>query len=129
MANTRQSLYVLFLVVATVAAVPAVSAQIVVDREPRTSDYRETPDEVAPEEEVKYLRHWNRSHDEQTRWGGGRRHFGPRDAIRLVQQRGYHVRSVEDVGERFLVRARRGGDDLLVSVSRRGDIMGIAHDR
>jgi hypothetical protein len=36
---------------------------------------------------------------------------------------------VRDVGERYLIRAWRDGDDLLVSVSRRGEIMGVVHDR
>jgi uncharacterized protein YuzE len=38
------------------------------------------------------------------------------------------VRDVNDVGERYLVKASRDGDDLLVSVSRSGEIMGVIHD-
>jgi hypothetical protein len=49
--------------------------------------------------------------------------------MRLLERRGYRVGDVKDVGERYLVSASRDGDNLLVSVSRRGEIMGVVHDR
>ncbi|MGV2085720.1 hypothetical protein [Rhizobium sp. K7/93] len=55
--------------------------------------------------------------------------FGPGDVITLLEGRGYRVRNVQDVGKRYLVKATRGGDNLLVSVSRSGDIMGVVHDQ
>jgi hypothetical protein len=74
-----------------------------------------------------FLRRWNRHHDAENAWGYGG--FGPEDVIRLLERRGYQVDDVRDVGPRYLVRARRDGDDLLVSVSRQGEIMGVVHDR
>ncbi|MBB4955127.1 hypothetical protein H4S14_003254 [Agrobacterium vitis] len=79
--------------------------------------------------ESNFLNTWNRHHDAQNRWLGRSRNFGPDDVIRLLEDRGYRVRNVQDVGERFLVKATRGGDNLLVSVSRSGDIMGVVHDQ
>jgi len=79
--------------------------------------------------EASFLHAWNRNHDAENRWYGRRANFGPDDVISLLEDRGYRVRNIEDVGERYLVQASRGGDDLLVSVSRSGDIMGVVHDR
>lgn len=78
--------------------------------------------------ESQFLNRWNRHHDAQQRWSGDQASFGPDDVINLLEGRGYRVRSVEDVGPRFLVKASRDGDRLLVSVSRSGDIMGVVHD-
>lgn len=72
---------------------------------------------------------WNRRHDARREWGLRRGSFGPNDAMRLLERRGYRVKDVRDVGERYIVRAWRGGDDLLVSVSRSGEIVGVVHER
>ncbi len=79
--------------------------------------------------EANFLHSWNRLHDDQNHWSRERSSFGPDDVITLLEDRGYRVRSVQDVGERYLVNASRSGDDLLVSVSRYGDIMGVVHER
>ncbi|MGO8396684.1 hypothetical protein ACC760_40040, partial [Rhizobium ruizarguesonis] len=68
-------------------------------------------------------------HDQRSGWRSGRDNFGPDYAVRLLERRGYRVRDVKDVGERYLIMAWRDGDDLLVSVSRMGEIMGVVHDR
>jgi hypothetical protein len=104
---------------------PTAVAQVVIeDRAYQTPGYGEQ------QTESEFLRDWNRRHDARARgtpWQSPETRFGPSDAMRLVQARGYRVYDVQDVGERFLVRATRGDDKLLVSVSRRGDIMGIVH--
>ncbi|MGV2052454.1 hypothetical protein ACQZ48_20435 [Agrobacterium sp. 22-209-1] len=107
----------------TVAAVgPALSQAVNYDD--RFSD----PYEVDGNTESRFLHAWNRHHDAENRWSG-RRSFGPDDVITLLEDRGYRVRDVQDVGERYLVKATRGSDNLLVSVSRGGEIMGVVHDR
>ncbi|MFK3780123.1 hypothetical protein [Agrobacterium sp. NPDC089420] len=73
--------------------------------------------------EADFLGRWNQRHERR-----GWDRFGPDDAIHLLERRGYRVKTVTDVGERFLVRASRDGDDLLVSVSRGGEIMGVVHE-
>lgn len=78
--------------------------------------------------ESNFLQNWNRRHDSLNRWGTARNNFGPDDVIRLLERRGYRVKNVRDVGPRYLVKASRGDDDLLVSVSRRGEVMGVVHD-
>jgi hypothetical protein len=102
---------------------PAV-AQVVIynDQSPDASS-----DEGATESN--FLQDWNRRHDWPNRWGERRNNFGPDDVMRLLERRGYRVGDVKDVGERYLVSASRDGDNLLVSVSRRGEIMGVVHDR
>jgi hypothetical protein len=80
-------------------------------------------------DETQFIQEFNRRHESRDRWSENRRSFGPRDVIRLLERRGYRVRDVNDVGERYLVKASRDGDDLLVSVSRSGEIMGVIHDR
>lgn len=89
-----------------------------------TSNDSDAPGQV----ESNFLQQWNRRHDERGRWGFDPDNYGPEDVIRLLERRGYRVNSVEDVGPRYLVKAWRDGDDLLVSVSRRGEIMGVVHD-
>jgi hypothetical protein len=79
-------------------------------------------------DETQFIQEFNRRHESRDRWSENRRSFGPRDVIRLLERRGYRVRDVNDVGERYLVKASRDGDDLLVSVSRSGEIMGVIHD-
>ncbi|BBU63300.1 hypothetical protein MSC49_32350 [Methylosinus sp. C49] len=79
--------------------------------------------------ESQYLEQWNRRHAERREWTPSPRDFSPDDAIRLLQRRGYRVFGVNDVGLRYLVRAWRDGDHLLVSLSREGEIMGVVHDR
>jgi hypothetical protein len=106
-----------------IAAVPALSQVVIYDNRP--PDYYSADGDV----ESQFLHAWNRHHDNQNRWPGQRSSFGPEDVITLLEDRGYTVRNVQDVGERFLVKATRGGDDLLVSVSRSGDIMGVVHDQ
>lgn len=94
--------------------------------------YNDQPPEIYSDEgetETHFIQDWNRHHDSRDRWGQRRNNLGPDDVIRLLERRGYRVRNVDDVGERFLVKASRGGDNLLVSVSRRGEIMGVVHDR
>jgi hypothetical protein len=76
-------------------------------------------------DERRFLHRWNQRHEVNGEWEDN---FGPRDAIRLLERRGYEVRSVDDVGPRFLVHARRDDDNLLVSVSRQGEIMGVVHE-
>ncbi|HEY0121587.1 MAG TPA: hypothetical protein VGC14_07485 [Rhizobium sp.] len=104
---------------------PAV-AQVVIYNEQSPDGYS---DPGEGQTEANFLHAWNREHDSSNRWGEPRGNFGPNDVIRLLERRGYRVRDVNDVGERFLVRASRGDDNLLVSVSRRGEIMGVVHDR
>ncbi|OBZ97564.1 hypothetical protein ADU59_00695 (plasmid) [Pararhizobium polonicum] len=106
-----------------IAAVPAFSQVVIYDD--RFSD----PYSVDGNTESNFLHAWNRHHDAQNRWSGLRSSFGPDDVITLLEDRGYRVRNVQDVGERYLVKATRGGDNLLVSVSRSGDIMGVVHDQ
>ncbi|NTJ65380.1 hypothetical protein G6M50_06715 [Agrobacterium rhizogenes] len=102
--------------------VPAV-AQVVLHEDRSPDDYS-----ADDETESNYLHAWNRHHDARTVWGESRNHFGPDDVIRLLEGRGYRVRNVKDVGVRYLVQATRGDDNVLVSVSRSGDIMGVVHD-
>ncbi|QCJ01204.1 hypothetical protein J5285_22245 (plasmid) [Agrobacterium larrymoorei] len=106
-----------------IAALPAFSQVVIYDGQP--SD----PYSVDGNTESDFLHAWNRHHDVERRWSGQRSSYGPNDVITLLQDRGYKVRNVEDVGERYLVKATRGGDNLLVSVSKSGDIMGVVHDR
>ncbi len=93
------------------------------------NDQFSDPYSVEGQTEGRFLQTWNRHHDSRNRWEGRRNNFGPDDVINLLEERGYRVRNVDDVGERYLVEASRGGDDLLVSVSRAGEIMGVVHDR
>lgn len=102
--------------------VPAV-AQVVIHRDQSSDDYSAQDDT-----ESNFLHAWNSHHDARNMWGEGRSNFGPDDVIRLLEGRGYRVRNVRDVGVRYLVQASRGDDNLLVSVSRSGDIMGVVHD-
>jgi len=106
----------------TVLITPAV-AQVVIHED-------QSPDDYSPgdETESNFLHAWNRHHDAPNKWGEHRNDFGPDDVIRLLEGRGYRVRNVKDVGLRYLVEATRGDDNLLVSVSRGGDIMGVVHD-
>lgn len=106
-----------------VAAIPAFSQVVIYN------DQFSEPYSMDGNTESRFLHTWNRHHDAQNRWYDRRANFGPDDVISLLEERGYRVRNVEDVGERYLVQASRGGDDLLVSVSRAGDIMGVVHDR
>ncbi|MBZ5763720.1 hypothetical protein LAV84_30180 [Rhizobium sp. VS19-DR104.2] len=106
-----------------IAAVPAFSQVVIYDRQ--AAD----PYSVDGNTESNFLRSWNRHHDHQNRWSGQQSNFGPDDVITLLEDRGYRVKDVQDVGERYLVKATRGGDNLLVSVSRSGDIMGVVHDQ
>ncbi|MBY5855480.1 hypothetical protein ELI49_00785 [Rhizobium ruizarguesonis] len=105
--------------------VPA-RAQVVI-QEGQGPEFYADPDDN--QTEMDFLQRWNRHHDQRSGWRSGRDNFGPDDAVRLLERRGYRVRDVKDVGERYLIRAWRDGDDLLVSVSRRGEIMGVVHDR
>ncbi|MBO9136763.1 hypothetical protein J5289_27455 (plasmid) [Rhizobium sp. B230/85] len=105
------------------AAVPAFSQVVIYDGQPSDSY------SVDGNTESNFLHSWNRHHDHQNRWSVQRPSFGPDDVITLLEDRGYRVRDVQDVGERYLVKATRGGDNLLVSVSRSGDIMGVVHDQ
>ncbi|MBW9080744.1 hypothetical protein JNB84_22540 [Rhizobium pusense] len=98
-------------------------AQVVI-HEGSVSGYYEDGDR-----EADFLQRWNRHHDRRAGWAPGWANFGPNDAVRLLERRGYRVRDVQDVGERYLIRAWRDGDDLLVSVSRRGEIVGVVHDQ
>lgn len=111
--------------VAIAAGLAGPSQAQVVIYDDRSPAYHPNPGEA----EAYFLQTWNRRHDER----GGRRvyrdYYGPEDVIRLLERRGYRVNRVDDVGERYLVRAWRDGDDLLVSVSRRGEIVGVVHDR
>ena len=109
-------------VLCTVPSAPAFSQVVIYDGQPSDSY------SVDGDTESNFLHAWNRHHDNQNRWSE-RRRFGPDDVIALLEDRGYRVRNVQDVGERFLVKATRGGDKLLVSVSRSGDIMGVVHDQ
>lgn len=102
--------------------VPAV-AQVVL-HEDQLLDDRSVDDET----ESNFLHAWNHHHDARNMWGDRRGNFGPDDVIRLLEGRGYRVRNVKDVGIRYLVQATRGDDNLLVSVSRSGDIVGVVHD-
>lgn len=112
------------LTVATMADLitPAV-AQVVIHEDQSPDD-----DSARDETESNFLHTWNRHHEARNRWGERRDNFGPDDVIRLLEGRGYRVRTVKDVGLRYLVEATRGDDNLLVSVSRSGDIMGVVHD-
>jgi hypothetical protein len=107
-----------------VATTPSL-AQVVIYEE------RRSPSVYVEEDgdETQFIQEFNRRHESRDRWSENRRSFGPRDVIRLLERRGYRVRDVNDVGERYLVKASRDGDDLLVSVSRSGEIMGVIHDR
>ncbi len=107
----------------SIAAAPAFSQVVIYD------DQSSDPYSVDGRTESSFLHSWNRHHDAQGRWSGQGTSFGPDDVITLLEDRGYRVRNVQDVGERYLVKATRGGDNLLVSVSRSGDIMGIVHDQ
>lgn len=109
--------------VMTALAAP-VAAQVVIER-----DHSRTVDPAEAELESQVLQDWNRRHSATGQWGERRGNFGPHDVIRLLEGRGFRVRDVNDVGARFLVKASRGDEDLLVSVSRSGEIMGIVHDR
>ncbi|KJF72551.1 hypothetical protein [Agrobacterium arsenijevicii] len=104
------------------ASSPALSQAVIYD------DGSSDPYSVDGNTESRFLHAWNRNHDAKNRWNG-RASFGPEDVITLLEDRGYRVRNVQDVGERYLVKATRGGDNLLVSVSRAGEIMGVVHDR
>jgi len=110
--------------IVAVGVVPPASAQVVI-----YNDQDPAPYSGEAQTEGRFLHAWNRHHDSQNRWGGSRDNFGPNDVINLLEDRGYRVRNVDDVGERYLVQASRGDDDLLVSVSRSGEIMGVVHDR
>jgi hypothetical protein len=101
---------------------PAV-AQVVIHEDQSPDDYSDQD-----QTESNFLHAWNRHHDAPNRWGERRDNFGPDDVIRLLERRGYRVRNVKDVGVRYLVEATRGADNLLVSVSRGGEIMGVVHD-
>ncbi|WP_245485005.1 hypothetical protein [Ciceribacter ferrooxidans] len=107
----------------TMGSSPAARAQVVI--------YEDQPSGVYSGEgraEGESLRRWNRRHDTRDGWTNRWASFGPYDAIRLLERRGYRVRDVTNVGERYLLRASRDGDDLLVSVSRRGEIVGVVHE-
>lgn len=106
-------------------ALPA-GAQVVIHEDQGPAYSPDYPDD--DQVETDFLRRWNSHHDSRS-WGSRSANFGPDDAMRLLERRGYRVRDVKDVGERYLIRASRGGDDLLVSVSRRGEIMGVVHDQ
>jgi hypothetical protein len=106
----------------TVLINPAV-AQVVIHEDQAPDDYS-----AQDETESNFLHAWNRHHDKPNMWGERHNSFGPDDVIRLLEGRGYRVRNVKDVGVRYLVKATRGDDNLLVSVSRSGDIMGVVHD-
>ncbi|AYM84831.1 hypothetical protein G6L67_24685 [Agrobacterium tumefaciens] len=106
-----------------IAAPPAFSQVVIHDGQPSDSDA------VDGNTEFNFLHSWNRHHDNQNRWSGQRSSFGSDDVITLLEDRGYRVRNVQDLGERYLVNATRGSDHLLVSVSRYGDIMGVVHDQ
>ncbi|QCJ01066.1 hypothetical protein [Agrobacterium larrymoorei] len=106
-----------------IATLPAFSQVVIYDGQ--SSDRYS----VDGDTESDFLHAWNRHHDNQNRWSGRSGNFGPDDVIILLQDRGYRVSNVQDVGERFLVNATRGGDKVLVSVSRSGDIMGVVHDQ
>ncbi|MGV1872653.1 MULTISPECIES: hypothetical protein [Agrobacterium] len=110
-------------VFSAIAALPAFSQVVIYDGQ------SSEPYSVDGNTESNFLHAWNRNHDDQNRWSQRGRRFGPDDVITLLEDRGYRVRNVQDVGERFLVKATRGGDNLLVSVSRSGDIMGVVHDQ
>jgi hypothetical protein len=98
-------------------ALPSWAQVVIYDDQPTAnSEYR-------GQTEADFLNRWNQRHERR-----GWDHFGPDDAIHLLERRGYRVKNVTDVGERFLVRAWRDGDDLLVSVSRSGEIMGVVHE-
>lgn len=112
-------------IIVTGGAASASHAQVVIHEDPWSSSGYVDQGGV----ESQFLQDWNQRHDSRNRWGEGRRDFGPEDAIRLLERRGYRVRDVEDVGIRYLVKATRGGDDLLVSVSKSGEIMGVVHER
>ncbi|AYG62979.1 hypothetical protein CCGE525_30160 (plasmid) [Rhizobium jaguaris] len=107
----------------TVSAVAPAGAQVVIHEGPRPG-YDDDD-----QGETEFLQRWNQHHDMRNEWGSGWTNFGPNDALRLLERRGYRVRDVRDVGERYLIKAYRDGDDLLVSVSRRGEIVGVVHDQ
>lgn len=98
-------------------------AQVVIHQDQSPDDYSAQDDT-----EQNFLHAWNNHHDARNRWGERRGNFGPDDVIRLLEGRGYRVKNVKDVGTRYLVTATRGDDNLLVSVSRSGEIMGVVHD-
>nr|WP_245279785.1 hypothetical protein [Rhizobium leguminosarum] len=106
-------------------ALPA-GAQVVIHEDQGPAYSPDYPDD--DQVETDFLRRWNSHHDSRS-WGSRSANFGPDDAMRLLERRGYRVRDVKDVGERYLIRASRDGDDLLVSVSRRGEIMSVVHDQ
>ncbi|MBB5662148.1 hypothetical protein GGE68_000315 [Rhizobium leguminosarum] len=101
-------------------ALPA-GAQVVIHEDQGPAYSPDYPDD--DQVETDFLRRWNSHHDSRS-WGSRSANFGPDDAMRLLERRGYRVRDVKDVGERYLIRASRDGDDLLVSVSRRGENYG-----
>lgn len=105
------------------SVVPA-RAQVVIHKGQDSGSY----DDDA-QAEADFLQRWNSDHDRRSEWAPHRANFGPNDAVRLLERRGYRVRDARDVGERFLIRAWRDGDDLLVSVSRGGEIVGVVHDQ
>ncbi|MDK4740013.1 hypothetical protein PH547_14090 [Rhizobium sp. CNPSo 3464] len=108
----------------TMGLVSPAIAQVVIHEDQSPDGYDSDRDQT----ESDFLHAWNRHHDAANRWGERRDNFGPDDVIRLLERRGYHVRNVKDVGVRYLVEATRGNDNLLVSVSRGGEIMGVVHD-
>ncbi|CAM3711204.1 hypothetical protein AGRA671_19645 [Agrobacterium radiobacter] len=101
------------------AAVPAFSQVFIYDGQSLD------PYSVDGRTESNFLHPRSRGHKPQGRWSEQGSSYGPDDVIILLEDRGYRVRNVQDVGERYLVKATRGGDNVLVSVSRSGDIMGV----
>ncbi|TIX89111.1 hypothetical protein BSK43_021055 [Rhizobium sp. P44RR-XXIV] len=112
----------LSIIISAGLVIPA-TAQVVLHQNQSPGD-----DGAQDEVESDFLHAWNRHHDAPNMWGERRNNFGPDDVIRLLERRGYRVRDVRDVGVRYLVQATRGDDNLLVSVSRSGDIVGVVHD-
>lgn len=111
-------------VAATMGLILPARAQVVI-----YNDQSPTFDRGEGETEAHFLQRWNRRHDARGEGGHRLDYFGPDDVVRLLERRGYRVRDVDDVGERYLVKAWRDGDNLLVSVSRGGEIMGVVHQR
>jgi hypothetical protein len=93
----RHNLVVLSLAAAlgAVAAVPAWSQVVIYDGQ-QSDSYP-----VDGNTEANFLHAWNRHHDNQSRWSDRGQSFGPDDVINLLEDRGYRVRNVRDVGERF----------------------------
>ncbi|MCR5942728.1 hypothetical protein FG152_18195 [Ochrobactrum sp. XJ1] len=119
----RKTVLTAAMIITAAFAVPA-SAQVVIQEGRYPGYYGDDS-----QDEADFLQRWNRRHDRRSEWSPNWSNFGPSDAVRLLERRGYRVRDVRDVGERFLIRAWRDGDDLLVSVSRRGEIVGVVHDQ